>query len=263
MNPGETFEIQCYEYLRKTYTQKSSDFLREGGMNSFKSDIAVIRNGKIKYYIEVKDANAQSGQFVLIPDLKSKKFSFSQKKKSKPNYITEIIIKHMNTDFEHFNNAGTAGKEINVDSRIFAKWITEYYKHKNVKYFISYKNNYVIFPIRKFSEYFDVSATYRIKKSGSSAPSKKYVQSIKKIIKDTYTSSEFFTSGNKLFADIKEIVSDDKFSFGKYTYYLSKKGNDTYEVRQLSNTYNMNVIFSIHLKKSPDSNDILEFENDL
>ena len=40
-------------------------------------------------------------------------------------------------------------------------------------------------------------------------------------------------------------------------------GNDTYEIRKLSNTRNMTVIFSIKLKKSQDINDLAEFEIDL
>ena len=50
---------------------------------------------------------------------------------------------------------------------------------------------------------------------------------------------------------------------GEYKYYLSKQSNNIYEVRCLSNTYNMNVIFSVQLKKEQDSSDLVMFESDL
>ena len=50
---------------------------------------------------------------------------------------------------------------------------------------------------------------------------------------------------------------------GDYTYYLSEQNSGDYEVRRLSNTYNMNVIFSIELIKTQDENDLEEFESDL
>lgn len=100
-------------------------------------------------------------------------FVFSPRNHSEPNEMTNIIINYMNHDFDRFNNAGTAGQALDIDAAIFADWIIEHYKNKNVKYFISYDRNYIIFPIRKFKEYFDITANYRIKKSGSGEPAKK------------------------------------------------------------------------------------------
>ena len=54
-----------------------------------------------------------------------------------------------------------------------------------------------------------------------------------------------------------------RFPINSNTFYLSDLGNDTYEIRKLSNTRNMTVIFSIKLKKSQDINDLAEFEIDL
>lgn len=55
MKPGEKFEINCYEYLKKFYKNKNTNFYHEGGMDSTKSDIAVVKNGSIEFYIEAKD----------------------------------------------------------------------------------------------------------------------------------------------------------------------------------------------------------------
>lgn len=263
MKPGEQFELRCYEYLKKFYKTKETDFYHEGGMNSTKSDIAAIKKGRIDFYIEAKDAVAQSGQFVLLPDEKREVFVFSPRNHSEPSEITDIIINYMNSDFQRFNNAGTAGQSLDIDTGLFADWIIKYYKDKNVKYVISCGSDYVIFPIRKFGHYFNIIANYRIKKSGSSEPAKRDIPTIKQMINEYFTTAKFSQKENKLFVDISERVHKDRFILGTYTYFLSKQNSGYYEVRRLSNTYNMNVIFSIELIKNQDENDLKEFVSDL
>lgn len=266
MKPGEAFEIRCQEYLTKVYGKKGLTFYRDNSMNSTKSDIEVMKNGITDYFIEVKDTTAQSGQFVLLPDEDTRTFIFSPRNHSNPNTLTEIMIRYMNQYFDQFNNAGTAGQPLNIDSTIFSNWIIGHYKAKNVKYMISYDNNYnnyVIFPIRKFATYFDVLANYRIKKSGSNEPAQKDIPMVTQVIKDMYPHVEFSMIGKKLFVTVLEHISKDRFVLGKYTYYFSEQRPNYYEIRRLSNTYNMNVIFSIQLKCSQNYNDLLEFEADL
>lgn len=260
MKPGETFEIQCYEYLKSKYGNK---FYHEGGMDSTKSDIAFVKNNQIVFYIEVKDSKAQSGQFVLLPDCEREQFNFSPQNKSIPNEMTDIIINHMNKNFARFNNSGTSGVNIDIKPEVFSSWVISYYKCKNVKYIISYKNGYVIFPIEKFDKYFCITARYRIKKSGSSSPAKKDISILQKLIKEKYSSADFLLENNKLFTRISENITNNKFTLGSYSYYFSEKEPGLYEIRRLSNTYNMNVIFSIQLQSSQNANDLQEFEDDL
>lgn len=263
MRPGEAFETRCYEYLRHFYREKSSKFCHGGGMDSTQSDIAVIKDGKIDFFIEVKESLAQSGQFVLIPDEATETFIFSTRNHSKPNEMTNIIIEYMNRSFHKFYHAGTAGEAIDMDTSVFSQWIVEHYKERNVKYVISYDEDYVIFPIRKFANYFDISATYRIKKSGSSKPAKKDIVIVKQEIKNIYPSVIFTNENKKLFAKITTPLTIDRFILGKYTYYFSEQYPDVFEVRRLSNTYNMNVIFSIKLIKTQDADDLDEFESEI
>lgn len=263
MKPGENFEIRCYEYLKRLYSKNSISFEREGGMDSTKSDIAVLKNGTLNFYIEAKDNAAQSGQFVLLPDEETKSFIFSPRNHSEPNEMTDIMIDYMNTDFDRFHRAGTAGEALNIDSSIFCDWIIEHYEEKNVKYVISQKNDFVIFPIRRFSNYFDVLAKYRIKKSGSREPAAKDIPAVKEAIQAFYPSVRFSRQGKKLFAVLDCNLTKKRFVLGKYTYYFSEQSEGFYEIRCLSNTYNMNVIFSIQLKKSQEQSDLDEFEADL
>ncbi len=263
MNPGELFEIQCYEYLKKNYKSEETDFLHYGGMNSTKSDIAAVKNGKPVFYIEAKEALAQSGQFVLLPDEKREEFVFSSLNHSEPNEMTNIIIDYMNRHFKHFDNAGTAGQALEIDSGVFSDWIVNYYKKKGVKYVISRNEDYVILPIRRFKEYFEISAKYRIKKSGSGKPAKKDIPDIEALIKKYYSAARFSQKDKKLFAWISEDINKDRFVLGRYTYFLSERDSGSYEVRRLSNTYNMNVIFSVKLIKSQDKKDLTEFKSEL
>lgn len=264
MNPGEVFEKESYEYLKNFYKHKQAKFDRMGGMDSTTSDIAVIKNNHISYYIEAKDSTAQSGQFVLLPNETENIFIFSPKNHSVPTEMTHIIIDYMNQNFDKYNNAGTAGIQLDIDSNIFATWIIEHYQDRNVKYFISRNKNFVVFPIRKFASYFDIKAYYRIKKSGSSDPAQRDFNSIKAIISDLYPSVVFNEVGKKLYAVLHAPLIKDKFTLGKYTYFFSmQEPSGLYRIRKLSNTYNMNVIFSIQLKKEQDPLDLAEFEADL
>lgn len=262
MNPGDAFEIRCFEYLKKIYATKDARFDRKGGMDSTTSDIAVIKNNKVDYYIEAKDSSAQSGQFVLLPDEASRTFVFSPRNHSEPNDMTDIMIEYMNQDFDRFYNAGTSGESLDIDTEVFADWIVEHYKDRNVKYFMSYAREYVILPIRKFTSYFDIVANYRIKKSGSGDPAKKDFYAVKSAITEMYPTARFYEDDKKLFVELHSL-QDDRFQLGKYTYYFSKQEENVYRIKRLSNTYNMNVIFSIELKKGQDSDDLEEFESDL
>lgn len=263
MIPGEEFEIECYDYLKERYKNRNVTFSRSGGMDSTISDIAVIKNGNIQYYIEAKMSAAQSGQFVLLPDEDTQSFIFSPRNHSEPNVMTDVIIDYMNQDFERFNNAGTAGEALNINPKIFTNWIAQHYENRNVQFFMSRKNTFAIFPIRKFADYFDVTAKYRIKKSGSSEPAKKDIILVENEIRKEYSNAVFTKNGKKLFVTMKGNVIKDRFNLGNYTYYFSIQSPGLYEIRKLSNTYNMNVIFSVVLKKSQDNADLLEFESSL
>lgn len=263
MRPGEEVELRCYKHLKEHYTTLETGYRHEGGMDSTKSDIAAIQNGKIAFYIEAKDALAQSGQFVLLADEQREVFVFSPRNRSKPSEMTDVMISYMNSNFQHFRNAGTAGKPLDIDPVIFSNWIVEHYKGKNVKYVISYDQEYVIFPIRKFAQYFHITANYRTKKSGSGAPAKKDIPVVEHVIEECYPTALFSHQDKKLFVNISETIHKDRFISEHFTYYLSRRDSGKYEVRRLSNTYNMNVIFSIKLVKKQDPEDLKEFISDI
>ena len=156
-----------------------------------------------------------------------------------------MIIEYMNRYFDDFREAGTVGKDIEMEnsSKIFSDWIIQTYKEKGVRYFIT--NNFVILPIEYFSDYFNVTAKYRIKRSGSGNVGKNRIPLILNHISTTdYVINDSRIDGDKLFIQSHQNLHNRRFIYQQYEYMFSQRG-DEYEVRKLSNTYNANVIFSI------------------
>lgn len=245
----EDFEIQCTNHLNEKY-YKNATFTHEGGSDSTVPDIRVnTKSGKV-FFIDAKHSPAQCGQFVLLPDIPTRSFIYSPLNSNRINVYAQKIMDHMNTQFEEFKEAGTAGKDIIMSkgSDIFSNWIIQAYQAKGTRYFIT--NNYTILPIERFQEYFNVTAKYRVKRSGSSNVGKNnitfvldYINSHDYLIKSTRI------DGTKLFVVSNEQLHNQRFILGGYEYMFSLR-NDEYEIRKLSNTFNANVIFSIELKTS-------------
>lgn len=249
MNTWEKFEIECTDFLNDRFGTYAK-FIHQGGTISTIPDILVEKNTGSSFYIEVKHAPAQCGQFVLLPDSETKTFIYSPRNDICINEYSQEIINFMNNDFNLFKKAGTTGKDIDMpnSSNIFSNWIISAYKRKNVKFFIT--NNYTILPIERFLEYFNVTAKYRVKKSGSSNVGKKYLDLVKNyILSHNYEITQTRIEKNNLFAVSSQELKNNKFTLGGIEYMFSPRNNE-YELRKLSKTNNSNVIFSIEYKAS-------------
>ena len=155
----------------------------------------------------------------------------------------------MNRNFDAFHNVGTIGVNIAIDKKIFASWIIDYYKTKNTKYFITKGDNYIIIPLEKIDEYFDIKASYRVKKSGSSDPSNTNIGEIIYFLENYNIEFQLEINDKKLYIiTVNDIES--KIKINNYTYQFNKISEYKYNVRRLSNTSNANVIFSIKLIKN-------------
>ena len=242
----ENFEEECTTYLQNAYGAYAK-FRRMGGSDSTIPDILVsCPSGD--FYIEVKEASAQCGQFVLLPNIETRSFDYSTANKTALNHYSEQIIQHMNADFDAFRNAGTAGKDIvmNNDQDIFANWIIGTYIDKGARFVIT--ENHTLFPIERFKEYFDIYAKYRIKRSGSGNVGKSRIPVVKNYLYSSdFIIKDIIEDSDKLFVVTPEHYHDRRFVLGDNEYMLSSRDN-VYEVRKLSNTYNANVIFSIRLR---------------
>ncbi|UUD35099.1 hypothetical protein NPA07_04825 [Mycoplasmopsis caviae] len=257
MNFWEIFEIEGTDFLNKMFSGKAK-FTRCGGTNSKNSDIMVEKqNGEI-FYIEVKYCPAQSGQFVLLPNLDSKKFEYSPLNDSKINKYAQEIINHMNSKFQYYVKAGTSGKELifSNSQSIFSDWIKSHYKRKKVRFILV--NNFKLVDIENINEAFNISAKYRVKKSGTSNVSIKKQPEIIKYIQENYSIIKIVSSNKKLLVWSNFNLHNIRFNINNYEYLFSKRDN-CFEIRKLSNTFNASVIFSINIKKDAKYMPITDF----
>lgn len=249
MEKWKDFEIQCTNYLNNKFGAYAT-FTHQGDHDSTISDILVHIKNKNSFYIEAKHSPAQCGQFVLLPDLETQTFQYSPLNAHRINKYSAMIIDYMNKYFDEFREAGTTGKYIDMPngSNIFGNWIIQSYKEKGTKFFIT--NNYTILPINHFKDYFNITAKYRIKRSGSGNVGKNRLNSVIDYIKSNdYIITDSHISGSKLFLVSPQQLHNHRFILRGTEYMFSLRGAE-YELRKLSNTYNANVIFSIRYKSS-------------
>ncbi|MBE7087509.1 MAG: hypothetical protein E7369_04330 [Clostridiales bacterium] len=244
MSKWEEFEKDCCKYLKNNFSTYAN-FEEMGRKNSNVSDIKVVLNNGKEFYIETKKCPAQCGQFVVLPDCDKKEFVYSLQNDDEATQEALEIIEFMNKDFDSFSVAGTRGKKIDLDESIFAKWIIDHYTKKRVKYIIT--NDYKLFPLCDVANAFKITAKYRIKRSGSTEVSRGKMGVVMNYL-DSLGIKDVFQESQKMFIKTEETVNKKRFVLDNYEYMFSKR-DDRYEIRQLSNTYNYNVIFSVKLKK--------------
>ncbi len=246
MASWEQFEEDCANYLQRVYG-RFANFKRVGGSDSTIPDIRVTTS-KGTFYIEVKESQAQCGQFVLLPDLNTRTFTYSPLNKTPINKYSSMIMEHMNAAFDEYREAGTAGRAIVMpnDQEIFSGWIISAYREKGALFVIT--DNYVLIPIEQFKDFFNISATYRIKRSGSASVGKSRIDRVANTIRNfDFVITDITAEDDKLFISSPVNCHDMRFLLDGTEYMLSRRGAE-YEVRRLSNTYNANVIFSIEFR---------------
>lgn len=259
----QEFEELCLAYLRTAYQESDAVFSRFGGPDSTKADIKVVVPGKDSFFIEAKKQQAQSGQFVVL--LAENSFSFSRRNADHDNPYSQQIIDYMNNHRERFEDPGTKGVDIALSQSIMVDWIKRHYQNKSVQFMISSKDNseFVILPLDKLGDYFEVTAKYRVKRSGSSVPSRNNLDEIQSLLDGTDTELQF-TTDRKLVASSDALVDGQRLSGGRYTYQFKQIDTTSqFTVRRLSNTANANVIFSLKLVKDQDADDLALFDRSL
>lgn len=247
-----------------------ASFEHQGNGDSTVSDILVTRNSD-RFYIEIKSPHAQSGQFVLIPNMTSRRFDFSVKNKTTENELTAVIIDFMNEHWDKYKDVSTKGLELDLSNQVFSHWITDYYRSKHVRYFISgTSSHFIIIPIAAFPSSFSVTASYRCKRSGTRRLSASALPSVSAYLEQAYPGSKVMCIGKHAY--LKTPRSDLNKTFfnvpdSMNTFYLSKDDyvHDGYRVSVRSVTNNPNVIFSINLldgvKGIPDDEFAKELES--
>lgn len=258
MKAWELFEEECIKYLQDKYP--TIKFILTGKKDSTKSDI-LVKTINQEFYIEVKSPLSQGGQFVLIPDVAHHLFVYSSKNKTPVFKQTNEIINYMNLNYKQFANLSTNPLKIDLNENILANWVINYYEFKKVKFVITKsKDEYLLFPLRKFGNYFLVKCFYRVKKSGSAHAtifSKNDLLTWWKFSNE----GEFIKEDKNLYFYSEKDRNKRKIKTLNSTYLLNKVAINKYEVRKLSKTFNANVIFQIKLKHDNQAiEDLNEFE---
>ncbi|MDD4298901.1 MAG: hypothetical protein PHS98_04680 [Bacilli bacterium] len=261
MKNWEKFEQQCCDYLNKYYGSQKIRFQLCGKSNANDPDILVIKNNVNIFNMEVKMPNAQSGQFV-VKNIDAV-FVFSEANKSDAAEA-EAIIEHMNENYELYENVSTSSIPIEMEQNEFAAWIINHYLSKNEKYLITHNSkNFIILPIEKYQNYFNIEANYRIKKSGSSDVSKKNINEIEEYFSGLGEDCDFTYNGEKFYLNKPQMVLHEEIHVGKYDYSVREVSEAGSYIRRLGNTKNANVIFNIALISDQDDDDLDCFINDL
>lgn len=271
------FEKDCFKYLSDNYSGDFS-FKAYGESDSTKADVEVIFCKESAFFIEIKEDSSQCCQFVLFPNKESKKFDVSTGVKSPDTQNRQAIVAFMDERYEKFSKVGTTGIPIKIDTGILYGWVNDFYTYKKIKFFITKSDNYIIFPMSKFSDYFDICAVYRRKRSGSSVTNEKNnLAELEAGIVDNSLAGtvEFSSVGGetRCFFHTNSNIHEKRIVCPNYTYLfkdnvhskkVSLKKERVYEVRRLSNTSNPNVICQLSLKnRNQNPDDLLIFEKEL
>lgn len=261
------FEKSCAEYLINKYSTFGYDFFIKGGTDSTTPDIVVKKDGKEICNIEVKEPKAQCGQFVAFVNEKSKSFTYSKHNRPKePSKESLAILKAMNYNFDALKNTST--KDLGLNKELYYKRIINYYySYKKTKFFITRESvdsgEYIIFPTSSIHNYFDVTACYRKKKSGSHNPRKKEYDVLNNLANNR--GWEIQKCGEYSYASINN-AQENCFTLVEDVYkfqFKQPKDQQLYRVTVLSTTINPNIIFTISLRKGSKQKkeDLDEFES--
>lgn len=261
----EIFERECADYLHRQYSINTGcQFIPSGGHNSHESDIHVKKGAMNLFSIEAKMGKAQCGQFVLFANDSTRKFTYSPRNEFPLNEFSQRIMDAMAADYDRY--CAPSNDAMDIDKNLFYDWIKNHYSEgRNTRFVITKGREYILLPINKFDQYFDVEARYRPKGSGSGDPPKKRINEVADALHAASISfSNLAFDGDYLNVVISNPISD-KFVLrgGEYRYQFKKEGENVFNVRKLSNTRNANVIFSISLKKEQDTDDLRTFESSL
>lgn len=243
----QIFEEACLEYLQAKFGEYG-DFKLVGGVDSTTSDIVVTLSNGVKFYIEVKEDNAQCSQFVLIPDIEAHGFVYSKRNKLPMNPFTKNIIGYMNENFDKFSKAGTRGEKIDPLLAASAGHIRYQHMMKGVEFFITCDDGrFILLPLSLFSYYFEIIGFYRTKKSGSSLIPIKDEKPVNDYLSANY-GIKCIRSGDNFIAPTVPGLIGERFNLEAGNFIIGDFDGQNMYVRKLSNTQNGTVIFCVKLK---------------
>lgn len=248
------FENSCARYLQDKYSATGCVFVVNGGTDSKSPDIVVRKEGEVVCNIEVKEPYAQCGQFVAFADEKTRTFTYSERNHpSKPSEASAAILKAMSENFD--KHKVPSSDELGLDKQLYYDRIIDYYaNYKKCMFFMTREyvdsGEFIVFPTGDFQDYFDVTACYRPKKSGSHNPNKKELEVLPSmLVENDHPHYEFIKDGKYLNVKLQADAGERFILEGKRRFQFKRTEPMIYRVTGLSSTNNANVIFSISPKQ--------------
>jgi len=249
--------LQKWEVFQNQATDFLSDYFNihcamEGGFDATTSEITVRDTNRVITTIEAKFCPAQAGQIILLND--GNKFTFSDKSKNTENTYTQEIIKYLNDNFSEFQGNNSATIPITTISfKTLYNWVKTVYGEKNVEWMIASKefanltaDDTLLAPLDEIQNYFDISITFRRKKTGNDhIPGKDLLdfQEEMDLINPNY---QIKRTNNRYLMTLNSKVTN--FNIGtKYLLSMTNKDCQYYIKKKDMNT-NPNLVFQLNLK---------------
>jgi hypothetical protein len=249
----EYFEEHSTKYLNQKFEHlEGISFQRSGGSDSTESDIKLKINNTEVFSIESKLSPSQSGQFVI--KIENGKFELSKSNKFLNPHSKEILT-FLNDRFNDFQVVAQNAIELTCPKETVTNWIIHHYKSKNSLFIITSteKDGFChLIPIDKLGDFFETKVVLRRKKSGSrNVPKSKLfiVRNLVELHLKPIVNSITFKNDNKgnLLVETDKsdsILNQDRYISGGIFLSVSEPPN-SYKVKILSETNNINVVFSI------------------
>jgi len=254
----EVFQNQATEFLSDYFDIHCS---MEGGFDATTSEITVRNADQVLTTIEAKFCPAQAGQVILLSD--GSKFTFSDKSKNNSNTYTQEIIEYLNDNYSSFQGTNSATIPITTISySTLFKWVKEVYREKNVEWIIASKefcnlsvDDTLFIPLDEMENYFDISVTFRRKKTGNDHIPGKDLLDFQEEMDQINANYQIKRTNNRYLLTLNERVSN--FNIGtKYLLSMTNKESQYYIKKKDMNT-NPNIVFQLNLK------DNIEFKGEV
>ncbi len=266
---SDSFESKCARYLRKQFPNHK--FTVKGGNNKTVSDILVDD----KFYIECKmtengkkKVGAQSTGFgIKLVENGDKKF-FECSETADDNDAASKIMSYVNDNFDSFvklTEPHSSKITFDLDERVFADWISDYYKKKDVAFFITaLDGDYAIFKNspEMLLKYFNITAFARYYSNGSKdLPLSQRESLLSSLEKQCKISSTRFNDKQSI-VTVKDVIDNPYFDVDGTKIYLSDKNQkpNEYRVMKISGVGSPRILFSLHTKASQDGKDLEQFK---
>lgn len=266
---SDKFESKCARYLRKQYPNHK--FTVKGGNNKMFSDILVDDS----FYIECKmtengkkKVGAQSTGFgiKLVEDGNKKFFECSET--ADQNDAATKIMDYINNNLDSFiklTEPHSSKIMFDLDTNVFAEWISSYYEKKNVQFFITlFNGDFAIFKNTpaNLTKYFNIDAFARYYSDGTKdlplSQREDLIAGLKKQCK--LQSSRF--DGNHSIITVNDPIEQPYFDVADTKLYLSDKNQkpNEYRVMKVSGVGSPRILFSLYTKIDQDKKDLDQFE---